>query len=221
MAREHEVPVDIPVLVGARLAKQRFFLEAFPDGLVDGRRMIVQRDAYIAADEIIVTCPEPCSRENFAYVADMMGGPPCPNGRRRIFVDRAQTRGRYIRNMTDLRASLRRCDVEVVEPESMTLREQAEMFAGSEFISGIHGAGLGNMIFRRSAPSALLEIFQPLEAPPWFAHMANELGYCYDAVSGYSNERMYHRMQPFFVDPDQFEEKLVKLLAALDGSFNS
>jgi len=218
MAREQEIPLDVPVVVGERLAKQKFFLEVFPDGLVDGRPMIVQSGAYIAAEEILVACPEPCSRKNFTYVANMMGGPCCPRGNRRIFVDRAQSRGRYIRNMEELRGALRRCDVEVVDPESMSLHDQAAMFASSEFISGIHGAGLGNMIFRRSAPTAVLEIFQPLEAPPWFAHMASELGYSYDALSGYSNERMYHRMQPFFVNPDHFEEKLVKLLATLDGN---
>jgi hypothetical protein len=219
MAREHGVPDDVPVVVGRRLAKQQFFMEAFPDGVVDGRRMIVQDDAYLAADEIIVACPEVCSRENFSYVADMLGGSPCPAGTRRIFVDRAPSRGRYIHNMQDLQPALRRHGVEVVDPESMSLREQAELFGSSELISGIHGAGLGNMLFRRSAPTVLLEIFQPLEAPPWFAHMAAELGYTYDALSGYAEERMYHRMQPFSVDPDLFEEKLIKLMAAVDTGF--
>ena len=216
MAREHGVPVDVPVVVAERLAKQKFFVEAFPDGTVDGRRMIVQGDAFVAAGEIIVACPEPCSRENFSYVADMLGGPPCPHGNRRVFVDRAQTRGRYIRNMRDLLPALRRHDVEVLDPEAMSLADQVKLFSAAELISGIHGAGIGNMLFRRQVHTAVLEIFQPLEAPPWFAHMAAELGYCYDAVSGYSNERMYHRMQPFSVDPDRFEETLVKLIARSD-----
>jgi len=216
MAREHGIPLDVPVVVGERLARQRFFLEAFPDGLVDGRRVIVQGDAYLAADEIIVACPEPCSEENFSYVADLLGGPACPRGERRIFVDRASHRGRWIRNMRDLLPALRRNDVDVVDPESMTLRQQVDLFAGAEVVTGIHGAGLGNMLFRRGARCAVLEIFQPLEAPPWFAHMAAELGYGYDALSGYATERMYHRMQPFSVDPELFEEKLVKLVAAVD-----
>jgi hypothetical protein len=216
MAHEHEIPLDVAVVVGQRLAKQKFFREAFPDGVVDGRRVIVQRDAFIAADEIIVACPEPCARENFSYVADLLSGPRCPRGTRRIFVDRATSRGRHIRNLVELRPALRRHGVEVVDPESMTLRQQVAMFAGSELIAGIHGAGLGNMLFRRNAPAAVLEIFQPLEAPPWFAHMAAELGYAYDALSGYTNERMYHRMQPFLVDPVHFEEKLAKLVVALE-----
>jgi capsular polysaccharide biosynthesis protein len=216
MAREFDVPLDVPVVVGERLAKQRFFLAAFPDGLVDGRRMIVQSDAFIAADEIIVACPEPCARENFSYVADALGGPAHPSGTRRIFVDRAPSRGRFIRNMSELLPALRRNDVEVVDPESMSLREQVELFAETELIAGIHGAGLGNMLFRRDARTAVLEIFQPLEAPPWFAHMAAELGFCYDALSGYAKERMYHRMQPFCVDPGYFEEKLAKLIARCD-----
>ena len=38
------------------------------------------------------------------------------------------------------------------------------------------------------------------------------------SVVGYSNERMYHRMQPFSIDPARFEAKLVNLVEELGYS---
>jgi len=212
LADAHGVERDVPVVVAERLARQPFFQSAFPDGHVAGRRVIVQRPGtFIACREVILVNPGRTSAENAEFVADLLGAPRVPTGDRRLFLDRAASRGRSITNKHELAPLLDRHQLEVVDAAALTVPEQVSLFSSAALIVAIHGAGLANMIFRRHAHCSIVEILPPTESPPWFFHLADALGFDYVAVRGRSLTHAYDRRLPFAVDPVELEQHLLEI----------
>jgi capsular polysaccharide biosynthesis protein len=208
MANDLGVPRDVPVVVGKKLAGTTLFQTAFPDGLIDGRRVILQGDAFVAAEEVVLARPLTHTRENLEYVADLLGAPARPQGARRIFLTRAKARGRYIENMTELSDILTRSGIEEIDTDGLSTQQQVDLFSTCELVIGIHGAGLANLIFRRNATCTVLEIFPPGEVVVSFPWLADQLGFRYDALSGYTNQRLVDRLQPFSIDASALDRKL-------------
>jgi hypothetical protein len=214
MADDAGISRDVPVVIGERLARQAFFQTSFSDGTMNGRRIIVQdRSTFVAAKEVVLIRPLSLTRDNLVYVADLLGAAPEPEGNRRLFLTRSKSRGRYVANLPDLVPVLARFGVEVVDADGLTLGQQVELFGSAEVVVGIHGAGLGNLIFRRNAECALIEIFPPEEISLWFPWLAYQLGFTYTALSGYSDEPVVQRMQPFKVDPQRLAAKLEQVVS--------
>jgi hypothetical protein len=205
------IPLDVPVVVG-RMAERPFFREICPHGTLDGRRVIEQGDRFVRADEVVLIRP-PADYESLAFTADLLGAPERPAGTRRLFLTRAPERRRNVSNLEDLLPALDEFGFELVDADDLTVAEQVELFSSAEFISGIHGAGLANMICRRGAPCAVLEIFPPNEAFGYFTHLSARLGFGYDAIAGYALERHFDRRQPFLVEPASFRRKLAAVVA--------
>ena len=74
-----------------------------------------------------------------------VAGPP----QRRLFVIRAGTDRRRLRDEAALAARLQRHGFEAVDPGSLPFVEQIKLFASARIVVGVHGAGLTNMIFSR------------------------------------------------------------------------
>ena len=66
--------------------------------------------------------------------------------------------------------------------EELTWPEQVRLVAGAEYIVGLHGAGLANILFADA--KALLEFHNPREVWIYFAVMARELDIDYAYIIG-------------------------------------
>lgn len=66
--------------------------------------------------------------------------------------------------------------------EDLSWPEQVQMLSRAKIIAAMHGAGITNILFSRA--QALLEFHNPLEARPYFAVMARELGIRYAYIIG-------------------------------------
>lgn len=205
------IPADVPVVVGRRLSEQPFFREVGASGSLDGRRVIEQGDRFLRAGEVTLIRP-PADYASLAFTADLLGAPATPVGERRLFLTRAPERRRNVINLDELRPALDEFGFEMVDADGLSVAEQVALFSSAEFIAGIHGAGLANMICRRGAPCAVLEIFPPNEAFGYFTHLSARLGFGYDAVTGYSVDHHFDRRQPFFVEPSLFRRKLAAVV---------
>ncbi|HLZ30739.1 MAG TPA: glycosyltransferase family 61 protein [Chloroflexota bacterium] len=213
MANVGGVPNDVPVVVGRKLAGQKFFQSAFPDGTIDGRQIIFQGEAFVASKQVVFARPPTDDQDSPAYVADLLGAPKQPRGDNRVFVTRSRARGRYILNLDALRPVFARFDVNVVEAETLTMADQVKLFSSAALIVGIHGAGLGNMIFRRNAACTILEILPPGETATWFPRLARRLEFAYRSLPGYVEGAMIDRHQPFMVRPEDLAEVLRSVIA--------
>jgi hypothetical protein len=94
-------------------------------------------------------------------------------------------------------------DFQKVRPETMSLREQIELFAGADAVLGPHGAGLLNGIY--AADPTVIELFGTYQNPCYFA-LFSGIGVKYaailcDPIDG-----------DIKVDPDDLERLLARLL---------
>lgn len=100
---------------------------------------------------------------------------------RRIYVSRAKADKRKFTTETEAAVTslLASAGFAAVCLEDLSWPVQVRLFAGADFIAGLHGAGLTNILFANA--KALLELHNPLETRPYFAVMARELdiGYAY------------------------------------------
>jgi capsular polysaccharide biosynthesis protein len=99
---------------------------------------------------------------------------------RRLYISRAQARGRRVLNEADVRGRLATAGFEYVELDTLSVTEQARLFSEAECIVAPHGAGLTNILFCEPG-TCIVDIFAPTYINPCYWVMANELNlaYCY------------------------------------------
>ena len=122
---------------------------------------------------------------NFDFLLNQMGiGSNERSAVCRLFVNRRPEMGRCIANVEELETALRARGFRTIYPGEMSVAEQINAFVAAEVVVGIHGAGLTNIIFRRSGKMSLIEIFTPNMIAPHYASICAEYGFEYRAVVG-------------------------------------
>ena len=126
-------------------------------------------------------------------------------------------------NFAEVEAVCRQNGFETIHPDTLSLREQIEIFSQVRYLVAEHGAGLTNMAFRRGAPLAVLEIFPSWvythprglvgSPPPHYFWLAHALGFQYDAIAG-DDTAAGHAGMSFRVDPDLLGQRLAAALGA-------
>ncbi|MCC2113223.1 MAG: glycosyltransferase family 61 protein [Hyphomicrobiales bacterium] len=165
---------DIPVVVPQRLARTPFFQAATARGAI-GRRVIVQGDREIITARTVYTVkPHDPDRDLLDAVCDRLGVTADDAAEERIFIARGPgaANRRHLRNQSEIDAILLRYAVRKVDPQAMSLDEQIALFARCSLVVGPHGAGLTNILWRRSAPLTLVEMFNPAVLSPCYFMLA-------------------------------------------------
>lgn len=105
-------------------------------------------------------------------------------GPRKLYISRAKASRRKFTPETEAAVTsvLESAGFAKVCLEDLTWPEQVRLVADAEFIVGLHGAGLTNILF--SNAKAILELHNPLETRPYFAVMARELDIMYAYIIG-------------------------------------
>ena len=93
----------------------------------------------------------------------------------RLFLYRLDGGPRSIVNIDAVKDLLDRWSIEMVDPSRLTLQEQITLFASTQLLIGVHGAGLTNMIYM-PAGGAILELLPPLYATASYWGIASTLG---------------------------------------------
>ena len=92
----------------------------------------------------------------------------------RIYLSRSAAKRRRVANEAAVMHSLRRYGFIEVRPETLSMREQVNLFQRAEVIVSPHGAALGGMVF---APRAkILVLYPELHPGEYFYTMARRLG---------------------------------------------
>lgn len=103
--------------------------------------------------------------------------------RRRLFVDRHPDRGRALVPREGVLALLERRGFTVIDPETLSPRQQAIRFAEAEIVVGIAGAGMANTVFCAPGTPVIHLVPEGWEDPfYWEIAVAN--GLAYHAVYG-------------------------------------
>lgn len=106
-------------------------------------------------------------REHLLRGPELEGSAP----KRDVYVSRTATTRRRLANEPDVERLVEALGFEIVRAESMSVRDQVQLFADSRRIVAPHGAGLSNIVWARP-PCRVLEIFP--------SHYVND---CYGRLS--------------------------------------
>jgi hypothetical protein len=104
-------------------------------------------------------------------------------GGRRIFITRRHAGNRRLVNEVEIYRLCAARGFDLVDTETMTIREQAALFAAADAVIGAKGAALTNVMFCR--PGAKVMVLSPSDFPdPFFWDIAGQIGCDYGEVFG-------------------------------------
>ena len=157
--------------------------------------------------------------ESIRFVRDLFGvqANRVP-GRRRLYVSRRGEFRRKVANEADVLDVLGRYGFEAVDPGTLTVAEQAQLFAEAATVVGPHGGGLTNIVFCTPG-TVVLELLSPLGQTLCFWTLANTAGLRYEPVFGRrtpglaATDRRAVQWQDINVDCSQLERHVEQALA--------
>ena len=211
-------------------ARNQFRETALAVGIPEDRITWVTHDNdYLVQDAIVVTFPD----QRFLYPEVVRGiaatlkanlasdiGP----GRRRIFASRQSfaTPKRRVANWAAVQPVLEAFGFEVVELGQMSARDQISLFSQAQFVLGVHGSDLANLIFCEPGTTALvienernvyhglsvsLDILSQIVGVAYHCMIADE---AIDPDADYSHFPTLHN-RDVLIDPDRLRDTLIEL----------
>jgi hypothetical protein len=144
----------------------------------------------IATKNLIIPTVAMSSRRNFESLLDDLpiDRKPHLDGTRRLFVSRRSIDGRALDNLDGVEQILSRYKFEKAFPGDLSFEEQVKLFASAQYVVGIHGAGLTNIIFRAGGRLSLLELFAPEGINPHYYNICGHFGFSYNAMVGEASQ---------------------------------
>ncbi len=174
---------------------------------------IVQKEnQYIHCDSVIFCKPLTHRKDLWTSALTSIKELPTSSGNRKIFLTRSKTRLRFIENMEEIETIFIKLGFTVVDTDNLSLREQVALFSSTEFLVGIHGAGLTNMAFRKEN-CHVLELFPPPDLgylPYHYIMLAKMSGFQYTAMIGETGRIKYSG--GFYLNAEQFEKTMVSFI---------
>ncbi len=184
------VDKQTPILVSNSLASQPYFkFFAENTSIFDGREIIVQDEFLVIAEQAFFIKPMPHKPSYYFQTSELVRSRKGDMSRKRkVFLNRSASRGRFISNLNEVIPVLRKYDIEFVDADDLTLAEQIKLFSETSLLVGIHGAGFSNIMFRFPASLTLIEIFPwatgRFQIPPHYFLMSCIFGFSYQAIVG-------------------------------------
>lgn len=208
------VDAATPIVVARALWEKPYFQGLVARGPLQRRTWLVQDPGrFVRSDRTYVSKTFPPDRERFEQILRLLAVEPAAAGdggrERRLFVVRDDRFGRVLRNGRELERIAANAGFEQVEPAALRIEEQIALFGGARRVVGIHGAGLGNTLFRAGRPLDVLELFSPTWYGPQYFWLACAFGYGYRGLFGESDGAGYD----FVVPPEAFERELERICA--------
>lgn len=195
----------IPFIVPADFAHFRFVQDFMELSDFIKRKIIIQSADEFVKVKNLYLIKDSLLSENVDKIIDSLSGAMSPDMGRKIFIIRTKETGRTIINMEEVEVLLKRFGYESIDCSQMSLKEQINVFSAASHVIGIHGAGLVNILFRKSLPLLVLEIFPDNTfAPEHYKNISKKYGYWYSNIIGHDRDENNN----FKLDVSLLEEKL-------------
>jgi Glycosyltransferase 61 len=134
------------------------------------------------------------------------------NQHRRIYLSRARAAVRRIANEKQISEVMRHRNFEIVEPENLSWREQANLFAGASVIVAPHGAALANIVFCQLG-TRVVEISTRAGYRDWYWQLAAVAGLSYEVLEAQRSRSFSgpYENADMIVSPENLERLLESL----------
>lgn len=128
----------------------------------------------------------------------------------RIFISRSKVSNRRkIINEDELFADLKKYGFSKYILDDMSIETQIDLFYDADYVVGVHGAGLTNIIF--SHKIKVLELFPTKYLLPHYYYLAKSLGHTYGYYSGAEADNTFTPNADFRVNVSKVVERLLEL----------
>ncbi len=134
--------------------------------------------------------------------------PSISPGDKKIYISRANAKWRQIINDDEIHPILSQYDFKIVEAETFSFKQQIAIMADAGLILGLHGAGLGNMLFCPKGVHVVeIADVEVLPNPHYYA-FASALGHKYWLVKGKTIGKKQPAYRDIYVNPMQLKKIL-------------
>ncbi|MFK7858003.1 MAG: glycosyltransferase 61 family protein [Granulosicoccus sp.] len=218
---------DIDCFVVNRL-KHPFQFESLKAlGIEKDRLHYANSNSLLSADEILVphygsnSLGMSQGRWNPDFLNRVFAPETKPAPTLKLYISRGSTGARAIGNEAELITLLESHNFQIVRAETLSIREQAELYSAASVVLGPHGAGLSNIAFCQPG-TRVIELFNAHIAPCFWAicevmELQHFMHFCgeYDEVARPSDTEEYHRsadsrrVSPFSVHLPDIEQVLL------------
>lgn len=205
---EEYTTIDCPVLVGQAVWSKPFF-QFFINETELSKFDWQPITEPVQAEELWIARPLPYGKEYWLRTKRLFIPDDQPlNERKAIFINRTGTR--HITNFDAIEPILQKHGVSVVDPGSMNVRQQAELYNSATHIIGIHGAGMTNAVFSNHQKVKVFELCSNNRIGTQYYWLCTALGINWDMMLGSEA----NADQSFELDADAFEKRLTEFLAS-------
>jgi capsular polysaccharide biosynthesis protein len=153
---------------------QRESLEMLGIDVSRVRETAVQR-TYLADQLLLTTIPGFISGFHHEFLNQRLAPPPAKPPHRALYLARGGSRHRQVVNEPEVIEALAQVGIVACHPETLSLREQIQLFQEAKSVVAPHGAALANLVFCRSG-TPVAEIFSPHYFNDCYQTLAREAG---------------------------------------------
>jgi len=179
--------------------------------------MIIQSEQvpHIRCQHLIVPSLTRLEGNTPAWVCEFVRTTFLPTGIKKqrqpefLYVTRQSTTRRRVANENAVRSYLEKKGFVTIVPETLSVVEQASVFANARCVIGPHGAGLTNIVFCNPG-AAIIEFFSPNCVRPTYWALSSVIGLNYYYLLGEG------KPPPDGVDPDIGREDMIVNLDKLE-----
>ena len=164
---------------------QRETLQALGIPLEKCRFFEKRKKAYLCEEAVLPSLPGPMGVPSAESVRFLRGSLPADpeKGVELLFVGRGKEGHRPLLEVEKIWAGLQKLGFAQIEPEKMSVAEQARAFRSARVVVGAHGAALANLAFCRPG-TRVVELFSPLYVNPCYRSLCLAAGLLHGAVIG-------------------------------------
>lgn len=156
-----EIGVDpsIPIVLGRYALELPFVRQVINRGNLRNRIWVIPETEYIRAQTMIYCRTGQPYRSRLDWLLDQMEIPVPTSARdERLFLTRGKGGTRRILNEDAVLSVLEEYGFRSVDTTGMNIDEQVGVFSRARYLVAAHGAGITNIIYRRTAPLGVLEL---------------------------------------------------------------
>ena len=203
----------IPLLIAKETFNSKYF-----QGLVENTFLgelnwvIIEKNQYFKVSNLYIVKPNPYEIKLWQKTLSLLDQFIKPSKGRRIFLDRSIGKGRYISNMKEIIPVLNKYHFELVDTDGWSLEEQIVLFSETEFLIGLHGAGLTNIMFSYNNQLRIIEINPPNRIACQYYWLADIFGYRYNCILGDDGNNQTKNSlitEGFSLSPQKLEEAIL------------
>ena len=143
------------------------------------------KKGYLCEEAVLPSMPGPMGLpppEIVEFLRNSFSAGP-EKGAELVFVGRGKGDRRPLVEAEKIWAGLQRLGFAQIEPEKMSVAEQARAFRSARVVVGAHGAALANLAFCRPG-THVIELFSPLSVNPCYRNLALAAGLLHGGVIG-------------------------------------